>query len=66
MLRTKLREAQNEPEALLLMLRGMDVLTRLVSAQYRLSAKAGRHVAEHLEAAARALRADFYGEEGSA
>ena len=62
MLRVKLFEAVQEKEVLPVLFRGLDVLIRLVTAQYRLSPQASKDLAEHLSATLRALAEQFYPE----
>ena len=51
MLRVKLKRVMNdEPADFALVLRGVEVLIRAVTAQYRLSPRAGKNMAAHLSA----------------
>ena len=63
-LRTKLREAVKgeRPEDFKLMLRGLDILVRLVSARYRLSKKSREDLAAHLSGLIDGVSAELYGE----
>ena len=62
-LRTRLRNAVDEtPESFQLMVRGMDVLARLVSARYRLSKTAEKDIAASAANLLRGLAVQLYPE----
>ena len=61
LLRMKLRDAlQDGPESFQLMIRGMDLLVKLVSARYRLSKKAEDDLGSHIAALLRGFSEQFY------
>jgi len=66
LLRMKLREALGErPDDLPLMLRGIDLLVKAVSARYRLSPEAGENLGENMAAVVQSLSGLFPLETGS-
>ena len=63
LLRLKLREAIDEgPESFQLMIRGMELLAKLVSARYRLSKKAEKDIASSASNLLRGLAVQLYPE----
>ncbi len=64
LLRLKLRDAlQERPEDFQLMVRGMELLAKLVSARYRLSKKSEKDLASHIAAVLRGVMVQLYPDE---